>query len=69
MPIARVLESETYKGITIDFERTYDYMPNLSWFVEATWKYRKNGKQQKLQGNTKSDVFKKVKKEIDKVTH
>jgi len=65
MPIARMLESEKYKGITIDFERTYDYTPNLSWFVEATWRYSTRGKQQRVEGKNKTDAFKKVKKEID----
>ena len=36
MPEARWLQPEKYKGIVINFYNTYDYTPNLSWFVEAT---------------------------------
>ena len=66
MPESRWLQPVEYKGIVIDFERTYDYMPNLSWFVEATWRYSTRGKQQKIQGRDKAKTLQKVKKEIDK---
>ena len=69
MPEARWLQPEKYKGIVINFYNTYDYAPNLSWFVEATWRYSTRGKQQRIEGKNKPDAFKRVKKEIDKVMH
>jgi len=65
MPEARWLQPKEYNGIVINFERTYDYTPNLSWFVEATWRYSTRGKQQRIHGKDKAEAFKRVKKEID----
>lgn len=65
-PIARMLLPERYKGIKIEFERTYDYTPNLSWYVMATWRDDEYSAPQRTEGKTKEKAFVKAKREIDK---
>jgi len=65
-PIARMLLPERYKGIKIQFEKTYDYTPNLSWYVMATWRDGEYGSPKRTEGKTKEKAFAKAKREIDK---
>ena len=64
LPTERHLMTEKYKGITIRFKRTYDYVPNLCYYVVAAWRYSLYGPLQEAEAKTKHDAFKKARKEI-----